>query len=118
MVLVEWGSTCCHLVRHPLVGWCIQLPLESPSEGCGLKAFVHSLLPHFWLLCLIYVCETVTYTFPLSCFSLRHGVSLLSYTKPRGQIPDYTAPVILKSDRRSIEVFCNKIHRAILRQLK
>ena len=40
------------------------------------------------------------------------------YTKPRGQIPDYTAPVILKSDRRSIEVFCNKIHRAILRQLK
>ncbi len=60
------------------------------------------------------------------------------YTKPRGQvlhfhlrslspsslsddvtqIPDYNAPVILHQDARSIEDFCNRIHKSILRQLK
>lgn len=40
------------------------------------------------------------------------------YTKPRGQIPDYNAPVILSEERRSVEDFCDKIHRTIIRQLK
>ena len=40
------------------------------------------------------------------------------YTKPRGQIPDYNSPVILHEDARSIEDFCDKIHKAMAKQLK
>eukprot|EP00771_Trimastix_marina_P004026 gnl/Trimastix_PCT/755.p1 GENE.gnl/Trimastix_PCT/755~~gnl/Trimastix_PCT/755.p1 ORF type:complete len:369 (+),score=120.50 gnl/Trimastix_PCT/755:344-1450(+) len=40
------------------------------------------------------------------------------YTKPRGQIPDYNAPVIMSAEQPSIERFCNRIHRAILAQFK
>lgn len=37
------------------------------------------------------------------------------YTKPRGQIPDYNAPVILQSETRKVEEFCNRIHKGILK---
>jgi ribosome-interacting GTPase 1 len=40
------------------------------------------------------------------------------YTKPKGQVPDYEAPVILLRHRRKIEDFCNKIHRALLKDFK
>lgn len=40
------------------------------------------------------------------------------YTKPKGQIPDYAQPVILQRARSSVESFCNKIHRAMLNDLK
>ncbi|KAL1922039.1 uncharacterized protein VTP21DRAFT_10681 [Calcarisporiella thermophila] len=40
------------------------------------------------------------------------------YTKPKGQLPDYTAPVVLKRDASTIEDFCNTIHKAILSQFK
>lgn len=36
------------------------------------------------------------------------------YTKPRGQIPDYDAPVILHSENPTIEEFCNRLHRGIM----
>ena len=40
------------------------------------------------------------------------------YTKPRGQSPDYSAPVVLKRGKSSIEDFCNAIHKEISKQLK
>jgi small GTP-binding protein len=40
------------------------------------------------------------------------------YTKPKGQLPDYASPVVLRSGRNSVEDFCDNIHRAILRQFK
>lgn len=40
------------------------------------------------------------------------------YTKPRGQIPDYTAPVILRGSARTVEDFCNRIHKGLLNQFK
>ena len=40
------------------------------------------------------------------------------YTKPKGQLPDYSAPVVLTQGRSSVEDFCNKIHRAILQDFK
>eukprot|EP00735_Rhodelphis_limneticus_P014304 TRINITY_DN8308_c0_g1::TRINITY_DN8308_c0_g1_i1::g.10315::m.10315 TRINITY_DN8308_c0_g1::TRINITY_DN8308_c0_g1_i1::g.10315 ORF type:complete len:312 (+),score=51.82,sp/Q54HP3/DRG1_DICDI/73.23/7e-173,TGS/PF02824.16/1.7e-20,MMR_HSR1/PF01926.18/1.1e-19,FeoB_N/PF02421.13/8.1e-12,FeoB_N/PF02421.13/6.6e+02,Dynamin_N/PF00350.18/0.62,Dynamin_N/PF00350.18/0.03,GTP_EFTU/PF00009.22/21,GTP_EFTU/PF00009.22/6.4e+02,GTP_EFTU/PF00009.22/1.6,ArgK/PF03308.11/0.0059,ArgK/PF03308.11/7.9e+02,Miro/PF08477.8/0.019,Miro/P len=41
------------------------------------------------------------------------------YTKPKGQIPDYNAPVIMKAvGDCSIESFCNKIHKTLLREFK
>jgi len=40
------------------------------------------------------------------------------YTKPRGQAPDYTAPVVLRRSRCSVEDFCNAIHKEIAKQLK
>jgi len=40
------------------------------------------------------------------------------YTKPKGQLPDYSAPVVLKRGRSSMEDFCNSIHKAILPQFK
>ncbi|KAL5527390.1 hypothetical protein ACEPAG_6181 [Sanghuangporus baumii] len=40
------------------------------------------------------------------------------YTKPRGQPPDYTQPVVLKRGRSTVEDFCNSIHKEIAKQLK
>lgn len=40
------------------------------------------------------------------------------YTKPKGQIPDYTAPVILPAARNKIEDFCLRIHKTLLAQFK
>lgn len=38
------------------------------------------------------------------------------YTKPKGQIPDYTAPVVLPEDKNTIEEFCLRIHKSLLAQ--
>lgn len=40
------------------------------------------------------------------------------YTKPKGQLPDYTSPVVLKRSRCTVLDFCNAIHKAILPQFK
>ncbi|KAI0155857.1 GTP-binding protein RBG1 [Pestalotiopsis sp. NC0098] len=40
------------------------------------------------------------------------------YTKPKGKMPDYTAPVVLRSTRCTVEDFCNAIHRTITEQFK
>ena len=39
------------------------------------------------------------------------------YTKPKGAIPDYSSPVILKKDARSVEDFCDRIHKAMAKQV-
>lgn len=40
------------------------------------------------------------------------------YTKPKGQVPDYTAPVVLHNMEPSIEDFCLKIHKQLIAQYK
>ncbi|XP_059622485.1 GTP-binding protein 128up [Phlebotomus argentipes] len=40
------------------------------------------------------------------------------YTKPKGQLPDYSSPVVLHSERTSVEDFCNKLHRSIAKEFK
>ena len=40
------------------------------------------------------------------------------YTKPKGQVPDYEAPVILPRKRNKVEDFCNKIHKCFLKEFK
>lgn len=40
------------------------------------------------------------------------------YTKPRGQPPDYSAPVVLRRGKCSVEDFCNAIHKEIAKQMK
>ncbi|KAG6335533.1 hypothetical protein ID866_3563 [Astraeus odoratus] len=40
------------------------------------------------------------------------------YTKPRGQSPDYSAPVVLRHGKCSIDDFCNAIHKEIAKQMK
>lgn len=40
------------------------------------------------------------------------------YTKPPGQVPDYTSPIIIQNDKPTIEKFCNKIHKAIMPAFK
>lgn len=39
------------------------------------------------------------------------------YTKPKGQIPDYDAPVIIKSGA-SVAGFCDSIHKGLLKEFK
>lgn len=41
-----------------------------------------------------------------------------SYTKPKGQLPDYGSPIVLHNERKSIEDFCNKLHRTIAKEFK
>lgn len=40
------------------------------------------------------------------------------YTKPKGQLPDYNAPVVLRRSHARVEDFCNSIHRGIMNQFK
>lgn len=40
------------------------------------------------------------------------------FTKPRGQIPDWTEPVILPYKKRTVEFFCKKIHKTLLESFK
>ncbi len=40
------------------------------------------------------------------------------YTKPKGQIPDYEAPVIVPRKFSNIEGFCNKLHRQLVKDMK
>ncbi|KAK3197743.1 hypothetical protein GRF29_216g1113033 [Pseudopithomyces chartarum] len=40
------------------------------------------------------------------------------YTKPKGRMPDYTAPVVLRSTACTVEDFCNSIHKTIVEQFK
>jgi ribosome-interacting GTPase 1 len=40
------------------------------------------------------------------------------YTKPKGEIPDYGAPVVLHDKDPSIETFCNKIHKQLMSEFK
>jgi hypothetical protein len=35
-----------------------------------------------------------------------------------GQLPDYENPVVLQNDKCTVEDFCNKIHRTIIKELK
>lgn len=39
------------------------------------------------------------------------------YTKPKGQIPDYNSPVVMRSNS-TVEDFCNKLHKSIMKQFK
>ncbi len=43
---------------------------------------------------------------------------LCSYTKPRGRVPDYDAPVVVPASKSTIEEFCMRIHRSLLEQFK
>ncbi|PVU91528.1 hypothetical protein BB561_004355 [Smittium simulii] len=38
------------------------------------------------------------------------------YTKPKGLLPDYTSPVVLKRSNCSVEDFCDSIHKGIIKQ--
>uniref|UniRef100_A0A8C2KY83 Developmentally regulated GTP binding protein 1 n=1 Tax=Cyprinus carpio TaxID=7962 RepID=A0A8C2KY83_CYPCA len=40
------------------------------------------------------------------------------YTKPKGQLPDYTSPVVLPDGKTSVEDFCLKIHKSLIKELK
>lgn len=40
------------------------------------------------------------------------------YTKPKGQLPDYSQPVVLRSEEQTVEDFCNAIHKGIMRTFK
>lgn len=40
------------------------------------------------------------------------------YTKPKGAVPDYNAPVVMRATNATIEAFCNKLHKGILKQFK
>lgn len=40
------------------------------------------------------------------------------YTKPKGQQPDYTAPVVLRSGQNTVEDFCRSIHKTIIDSFK
>ena len=40
------------------------------------------------------------------------------YTKPKGQLPDYEAPVVQKNGQSSVEDFCNSLHKSIMKEFK
>lgn len=40
------------------------------------------------------------------------------YTKPKGQLPDYTAPVVLQQGKTTLENFCDNIHKSIMQSFK
>lgn len=53
-----------------------------------------------------------------SGFNICECIAFVRYTKPKGQLPDYDSPVVLNSERKSVEDFCNKLHRTIAKEFK
>ena len=41
-----------------------------------------------------------------------------SYTKPKGQLPDYSTPIVLNAERNTIEELCMKIHKSLVKDFK
>jgi ribosome-interacting GTPase 1 len=44
--------------------------------------------------------------------------SLSLFCRPKGKLPDYDEPVVVSSKRCTVEDFCNRLHKAIAKQLK
>lgn len=40
------------------------------------------------------------------------------YTKPKGKLPDYNDPVVLSAKRCTVEDFCNRLHKTLIKQFK
>ncbi|KAI9656490.1 MAG: GTP-binding protein rbg1 [Bathelium mastoideum] len=40
------------------------------------------------------------------------------YTKPKGKLPDYSEPVVLRATACTVEDFCNAIHKTIVEQFR
>uniref|UniRef100_A0A7S2QTH0 OBG-type G domain-containing protein n=1 Tax=Chlamydomonas chlamydogama TaxID=225041 RepID=A0A7S2QTH0_9CHLO len=40
------------------------------------------------------------------------------YTKPKGKLPDFNDPVVLHRGKCTVEDFCNKIHKTMMKQFK
>eukprot|EP01137_Pigoraptor_chileana_P013875 Opistho-2@4863 len=40
------------------------------------------------------------------------------YTKPKGQLPDYEAPVVLRTGVSTVEEFCNRLHKSLIKEFK
>ncbi|GMR42180.1 hypothetical protein PMAYCL1PPCAC_12375, partial [Pristionchus mayeri] len=40
------------------------------------------------------------------------------YTKPKGQLPDYASPIVLKNDLKSVDDLCMKIHKTLQKDFK
>jgi len=40
------------------------------------------------------------------------------YTKPKGQIPDYKSPIVMRGTNATVEDFCNRIHKSLMKQFK
>jgi ribosome-interacting GTPase 1 len=47
-----------------------------------------------------------------------YAMMIRIYTKPKGQIPDYSAPIVLHAKRPTITQFTNRIHRGLMAQFK
>ena len=40
------------------------------------------------------------------------------YTKPKGKLPDFDDPVVLQRSKCTVEGFCNRIHKMIMKNFK
>jgi len=40
------------------------------------------------------------------------------YTKPKGKLPDYDDPVVLPAAKATVEDFCNRLHKTMVKQMK
>uniref|UniRef100_A0A915Q2Q7 OBG-type G domain-containing protein n=1 Tax=Setaria digitata TaxID=48799 RepID=A0A915Q2Q7_9BILA len=40
------------------------------------------------------------------------------YTKPKGQLPDYNAPIVLPAETRTVDDLCSKIHKTLQKDFK
>ncbi|VDN19894.1 unnamed protein product [Cylicostephanus goldi] len=40
------------------------------------------------------------------------------YTKPRGQLPDYSAPIVLNAEKNTVDDLCLKIHKSLQKDFK
>lgn len=41
-----------------------------------------------------------------------------SYTKPKGQLPDYSAPIVLNAEKNTVDDLCLKIHKSLQKDFK
>ena len=85
------------------------------SSGCTIWFFasIHMHPPP------LYLSLSLSLSFSLSLsLSLSLSPSTPRYTKPKGQLPDYTSPIVLMNGKSSVEDFCNNLHKGIIKEFK
>ena len=76
------------------------------------------LIIDYLLLIIDYLLLIIDYLLLIIDYLLLIIDSVYSYTKPKGQLPDYATPVVLHQGHSSVEDLCNNIHKSIMKEFK
>ena len=66
----------------------------------------------------VHMCNLMLHSSRCTHFSSFCRADCISVCELQGKLPDYSDPVVLPKNRRTVEDFCNRIHKGIMKQFK